>query len=157
MAQLGVIGGPWWGQCDYSAPMCRHAVMYEGMKPPRTWRANKVSRRIRCRRSMRSSAAASFPGVTFGAYEPPTPESPFRCEDLATAEYGGSAPRQATKGLEPRREARQAVGDGVRGGCAGAKPQSSACRRCEPPSFLKFSCFDVISCCRRPTAAMRMR
>ena len=28
-------------------------------------------------------------GVTPGAYEPPTPESPFRCEDLAKAEYEG--------------------------------------------------------------------
>ena len=37
MARLGVI---WRGQFDYSAPVCRHAVMYEGMYPPRTWRAN---------------------------------------------------------------------------------------------------------------------
>ena len=73
------------------------------------------------RRLTRGLTRRSAGGVTFGAYEPPTPESPFRCEDVAKVECGGSATRLAIKGLELRREARWACEDSGWGGADGTK------------------------------------
>ena len=58
-----------------------------------TKRPRVVQRSLR--RLTRGLTRRSAGGVTFGAYEPPTPESPFRCEDVAKVECGGSAARLA--------------------------------------------------------------
>ena len=84
-----------------------------------TKRPRVVQRSLR--RLTRGLTRRSAGGVTFGAYEPPTPESPFRCEDVAKVECGGSVARLAIKGLELRREARWACEDSGWGGADGTK------------------------------------